>query len=52
MAIGRLIECGCDNFRVHTALHVRDFLRTLVNQQNQEVNLRMVQGNCIRNILE
>ena len=42
MPLGRLIECGSHNLCLYTAAHIRDLLRTLVNQENYLVNFRMV----------
>ncbi len=48
----RLIEGRADHFSLDTALHVRNFFRTLVDQQNDQHDLRMVRRNAVRDRLQ
>ena len=51
--IGRTVEGGGNNLTLDGALHIGNFLGTLVNQNHHEVNLRVVGrnrvGNCLQN---
>ena len=40
VAVGRLVEGGGDDLRLHVLLHVGDFLGPLVDQQHDEDDLR------------
>src|SRR5687768_13036918 len=42
MTIRRIIEAGGDDFTVATHLHVRDFFRPFVDQQNVDSGLRII----------
>ena len=44
VAGGGLVEGGADHFALDRALHVGDFFRALVDQQNDESDFRMVDG--------
>src|SRR3984885_11086657 len=48
----RLIERGRDNLALHAALHIRNFFRTLVDQQHDQHDLRMICSNAVRNRLQ
>jgi len=41
------VEGGADDFALDGALHVGDFLRALVDEQDDEHDLRMVGGNGV-----
>ena len=47
VALRRFIERGADDFALYRALHVRDFFRTLVNQQHDQRDFRMIRGDGI-----
>src|SRR5690554_362490 len=47
----RLIKGGGNHFAAHGALHFSDLFRTLINQQNDDVALRMIARNRLRNAL-
>ena len=49
---GRLIEGGGDDLRVDAALHVGDFLRTLVDEQYNKVHLGVVGGDGVGHLLQ
>ena len=42
-----LVEGGADDFAVHRPGHVRDFLRTLVDEQDDQVHFRMIGGDGV-----
>ena len=44
VALGRLIEGGVDDFAFDGALHVRDFFRTLVDEQDDQGDFGVVGG--------
>ncbi len=52
VALRRLIERRADHFALHGALHVRDFLGPLVNQQHDQRNLGMIRADGIRDVLQ
>ena len=52
MAFGGLIEGRSDNFGVHAALHVGDFLGSFVDEENHYIGFRMVFGNSIGDVFE
>ena len=52
MPFGRLIESGGDNLGFDAALHVGHFLRTLVNQEHDDIDLWMVIGNSVGKLLQ
>ena len=47
VAGGRLVEGRADDFAVHRALHVGDFFRTLVDQQHDQRDFRMIGGDRV-----
>jgi len=47
-----LVERRGDHFGAHAALHFRDFLGTLVDQQNDQVRIRMVVHDRLRDVLQ
>ena len=51
VALGGLIKGGGYNFALHRALHVGHFFRTLIDQQDQKINVWMVLGNRMGDIL-
>ena len=52
MALGRFIEGGADHFRgFATALHFGDFLGALIDQQDEQIRLRIVLQNRVRQFL-
>ena len=48
----RLVERRGDDLALHRALHVGNFFRTLVDEQHNQHNLRMVGGDGVGNILQ
>ena len=52
MARGGLVEGGADHLAAHAALHVGDFLRTIVDQQHDERDLRVVGGDGVGDALQ
>ncbi len=52
VARGRLVEGRGDDLALHRALHVGDFLRPLVDQQHDEIALRMIGGDALRDVLQ
>ena len=46
------IEGRADHLALHGALHVRDFFRTLVNQQNDQHNFGMIGGDGVGDVLQ
>ena len=48
----RFVEGGGDHFAFHRALHVGDFLGTLVDQQNDEITLRVIGSDRLGNVLQ
>ena len=48
----RFVEGGCNHFRLYGTLHVRHFFRTLINEEDNLVYLRMVVCNGIGDGLE
>src|SRR5262245_5049027 len=52
MPLRWLVEGGTDDFGSTTsALHVRDFLGALVDEQNEKVSLRIVTEDCVGQLL-
>ena len=47
----RFVEGRGDHLALHRALHVRDFLRTLVDQQHDQIALRMIGRDRVRDVL-
>ena len=47
MALGRFVKGRSDDLCLDAAAHVRDFFRTLVDQQDNFINLWMVVRNSI-----
>ena len=47
----RFIKSRSDNFTFDDSLHVGDFFRTLIDQQDDQNNFRIVDRNGIGNIL-
>src|SRR5208337_57840 len=47
VALGRLVECGADDFTLDGALHVRDFFRTFVDEEHDQSHVRMIDGDGI-----
>ncbi len=47
-----LIECARDNLALHRPLHLRDFLRPLVDEQHDQDDFGMVGGNGRCNVLQ
>ncbi|EHM55132.1 hypothetical protein HMPREF9080_00936 [Cardiobacterium valvarum F0432] len=52
VALRRFVEGGGDDFAAHAALHFGDFFRALVNEQDDEVALRVVVGNGLGDVLQ
>ena len=52
MMLGQLVKRGIKHLSVYGALHVRNFLRAFVYQQNYQVNIGIVGGYSVGNILE
>ena len=52
MAGRRLVEGGRDHLADHGALHVGDFFRPFVNQQNDQVNAGVIGRNRLGDILQ
>src|SRR6185437_13569018 len=48
----RLVKGRRDHLAFHRALHVRNFFRTLVNQQNDEHDFRMIGGDGVGDVLQ
>jgi len=48
----RLVEGRRNDFTIHRALHVGDFLRSLVNQKNDQIAFRVVVGDGLGNVLK
>ena len=54
MTLRKLVESRIENFHVITGyrlLYVRNLLRTLVDQQNDDVHIGMVDGNRLGHLL-
>ena len=51
MTCSRFVKGGCNHFAAHSALHFCDLFRALVDQQNHEVNIGVVGGDGVRNVL-
>ncbi len=49
---GGLVEGARDHFAVHAALHIGHLLRAFVDQQHDEVGLRMVGGDGVGHVLQ
>ena len=49
---GRLVEGGGDDLRVDAALHVGDLFGTLVDEQDDEVHLRVVGSDGVGHFLQ
>ena len=47
-----LIECRGYDLSIYTISHVCNFLRTLIDKKNNHINLRMIIGYSISNILK
>ena len=52
MAGSLLVECGGDNLPLYIAPHISNFLRPLVYKKQNKVDLRMILGYCICNLLQ
>ena len=52
VALGRFVEGRRDHLAVHRTLHVGDFLRPLVDQQDDQVALRMIGGDGVGDVLQ
>ena len=52
MAVGRFVEGGCYHFRVDAAAHVGNLLGSLVDEQDHDVDFRMIFGDGVGNVLE
>ena len=52
VAGGGLVEGGTDHFALDRALHVGDFFRTLVDQQNDQSDFRMIGGDRVGDVLQ
>src|ERR1700687_4381505 len=52
VARGGLVEGGADDFALDRALHVGDFFRTLVDEQDDEHHLGMVGGDGVGDVLQ
>ena len=50
--LGGLVEGGGDDLRVDAALHIGDLLWTLVDEQYDEVDLRVVSGNGVGDVFQ
>ena len=48
----RLIEGGCNHFRVNRTVHIGYFLRTFANQGNHQMHIRVLGGNGIGNLFQ
>ena len=54
MARGRFIKSGCDNFgtaSAHRALHLGDFLGSLINEQYDHITLRVIGDDGLGDVL-
>src|SRR3989442_1764028 len=52
VALRRLVEGGRDDLALHRALHVGDLFRPLVDEQHDEVDLRVVLGDGVGQLLQ
>ena len=52
MALGGFVERRADDLGLDRSLHVGDFFRPLVDEQNDEKNLRVVRGNRVGDVFE
>ncbi len=52
MVLGGLVERRSNHLRLHAACHIRHLLRTLVNEQDYHIHLRVVGCNGIGYLLE
>ncbi len=52
MARSRFVEGRADHFATHGAGHVGHFFRTLIDQQNDQIDFRMVLGDGMGDILQ
>ena len=52
VAGGGLVEGRADDFAFHRALHVGDFFRALVDQQNDQDDFRMICGDRVGDVLQ
>ena len=52
VALRGLVERGGDHLTLHAALHVGDFLGSLVDQQHDQEHFGMVVGDRLRHVLE
>ena len=52
MTRGRLVERGTDDFAVHGTFHVRHFLRTLINEKDDQDDLGRVRGDRVGDLLQ
>ncbi len=52
MALGRLIERRTDYLSLYQSLHVCDFLRSFIYEQDNQYNLGVISGNTVGDILE
>ena len=52
MMLGQLVKRGIKHLSVYGALHVRNFLGAFVYQQNYQVNVGIVGGYSVGNVLE
>ena len=49
--LGQLVKRGIKHLALDRTLHIRHFLRPLVDQQHDQVHVRVIVGNAVRNIL-
>jgi len=47
VALGRLVECGADDFALDGALHVGDFFGALVDEEHDERDFGMIGGDGV-----
>src|SRR3546814_4236655 len=52
VALGRLVEGRAHHLALHRAVHIRDLLRALVDEQHDEKYLRVVLGDRLRDVLQ
>jgi hypothetical protein len=50
--VRRLVECRCDDLCAYAALHVGDLLRTLIDEQYDEVYLRVIGRYSVGDVFE
>ena len=52
VTLGRLIKRGTDNFGAYGALHICNFLRALIDEQNDQLHLGVIANDTIGHFLE